>query len=401
MTSTRAGRWITQLEGYRAFIPSPLPPVPPIAMDTALAHLLSDADRALGRLDGVATVLPNPGLFVATYVKHEAVLSSQIEGTQSTLEDVLAYEAGGAGQGSSKDVEEVVNYVAAMNHGLARLSSLPMSKRLLRETHAELMRGVRGGDKTPGQFRTSQNWIGAGGGTLHTASFVPPPPSQLHDALDKLEAFLHDRDAVPPLIHVALAHAQFETIHPFLDGNGRVGRLLITLLLCERGILRHPLLYLSLYLKAHRAQYYDRLTAIRQDGDWEGWLGFFLRGVRDVSDSAAQTAQDILHLRETARAELTSANAQRMLDFLFQHPVVAVRKAQELLGCSFATADKTLAGLEDAGLVREVTGAKRNRRYRFEPYLQLFARSPLAAGDEAANAVALGAGTQNAPEGGR
>ena len=401
MTSARAGRWIKQLEGYRAFIPSLLPPDPPIVLDSTLANLLSEADRALGRLDGVATVLPNPDLFVATYVKHEAVLSSQIEGTQSTLEDVLEYEAGGLTEGSSKDVEEVVNYVAAMNHGLARLSSLPLSKRLLREIHGELMRGVRGGDKTPGEFRTSQNWIGPGGCTLHTASFVPPPPSQLHAALDNLEKFLHDAQTVPPLIHVALAHAQFETIHPFLDGNGRVGRLLITLLLCERGILRYPLLYLSVYLKAHRAQYYDRLTAIREDGDWEGWLAFFLRGVREVSDSATQTAQDILKLRETARGKLTSANGLRMLDCLFQHPVVNVRKAEQLLGCSFATADKALTELEAAGLVREMTGAKRNRRYRFEPYLQLFERSPFPVDDESANAVALQTGTQNAPKGAR
>lgn len=396
MTSTRAGRWVKQLEGYKAFIPSPLPPDPAIRLDTAMANLLSDADRALGRLDGVATVLPNPDLFVATYVKHEAVLSSQIEGTQSTLEDVLEYEADGPQEGSSKDVQEVVNYVAAMNHGLRRLPTLPLSKRLLRELHGELLQGTRGGEKTPGEFRTSQNWIGPAGCTLTTASFVPPPPSQLHDALDGLERFLHNREALPPLIHVALAHAQFETIHPFLDGNGRVGRLLITLLLCERGVLRQPLLYLSIYLKAHRAQYYDRLTAIRQDGDWEGWLSFFLRGVREVSDSATQTAQDILKLRETARAQVQSAYSLRLIDGLFQHPVVNVRKVEQLLGCSFATADKTLSELEGLGLVREITGGKRNRRFRFEPYLQLFERAPFTAGDDDANAVAMLTGTQPA-----
>lgn len=229
-------------------------------MDAELTRLLSDADWALGRLDGVATLLPNPDLFVAMYVRHEAVLSSQIEGTQSTLEDLLEYEAAAGKQITTvpKDVDEVVNYVNAMNHGLARLQDLPMSLRLLREIHERLLRGVRGAERSPGEFRTSQNWIGAGNAPLQRAEFVPPPPHEMTTALGNLERFLHDRDSLPVLIHCGLAHAQFETIHPFLDGNGRVARLLITLLLCERRVLQRPLLYLSYYLKAHRAQYQGR-----------------------------------------------------------------------------------------------------------------------------------------------
>jgi Fic family protein len=302
MKSSRAGRCVQQRAGYRAFLPAPLPPKPAIQLAAPLSRLLSEADRALGRLDGVATVLPNTDLFVAMYLRQEAVLSSQIEGTQSTLDDVLAFEAEGDDAPVPGDVTEVVNYVAAMRHGLRRLPELPLSLRLLREIHEVLMRGVRGAEKRPGEFRTTQNWIGAGGCTLQNADFVTPPPHEMDAALGNLELFLHDA-SLPLLMHVAVAHAQFETIHPFLDGNGRVGRLLIGLLLCERGALRHPLLYLSVYLKAHRAQYYDRLTAIRNDGDWEGWVAFFLRGVAEVSDSATVTARAIVELRETLRAK--------------------------------------------------------------------------------------------------
>ncbi len=240
----RDGQYVRQPNDYRAFIPPPLPPAPAIQFDAELSLLLSKADRCLGRLDGVTSVLPNPNLFVAMYVKHEAVLSSQIEGTQSTLEDVLQFEIDAHGQDIPKDVEEVVNYVQAMNYGIERLKELPLSLRLIREIHAELLNGVRGENRSPGEFRTSQNWIGAAGGSLANAVFVPPPPFEMKQALDNLEKFLHD-DSFPVLIQCALAHAQFETIHPFLDGNGRVGRLLITFLLCERGILQKPLLYLS------------------------------------------------------------------------------------------------------------------------------------------------------------
>jgi Fic family protein len=275
----RAGRVVKQPTGYRAFLPEPLPPNPALKYDGELQRLLSDADRNLARLDALATLLPNPDLFVAMYVKQEAVLSSQIEGTQSTLEDVLAFEAehGNSNNGNNrpKDVSEVVNYVRAMNHGIERLEKdeFPLSLRLIREIHAELMQGVRGQERTPSEFGTTQNWIGSQGANLNTASFVPPPAHLLMNCLGAFEHFIHQhRDDIPLLIRCALAHAQFETIHPFLDGNGRVGRLLITFMLVEAKALTKPLLYLSVFLKEHRAEYYDRLTAVRANGDRDGML---------------------------------------------------------------------------------------------------------------------------------
>jgi len=374
-----------QPSGYRAFIPERLPPTEPIVFDSDLLQLLSDADRALGRLDGVATVLPNPDLFVAMYVRHEAVLSSQIEGTQSTLEEVLQYEAHPRSRRGPKDVEEVVNYVRAMNHGLRRLDTLPLSLRLLREVHQELLQGVRGEHRSPGEFRSTQNWIGPQGCSLGEAEFVPPPPDEMSRALGNLEDFLHSRGALPALAHCAYAHAQFETIHPFLDGNGRVGRLLVTLLLCERNILQRPLLYLSVYLKAHRAQYYDRLQAIRHDGDWEGWLRFFLSGVAEVSRSAAETARAILRLREDHRSAVSSqATATKLLDLLFDRPIISVRLAEAALGCSYTTAANAISRLQDKGFLEETTGQRRNRLFRYGPYLDLFHQQILPIGGESA-----------------
>ena len=251
----RAGQYVRQVEGYQAFIPAPLPPQPPPQIDQKTLNLLSRADLALGRLDGVTSILPNPDLFVAMFVRQEAVLSSQIEGTQSTLEDVLQFEVDEKGADLPKDIGEVVNYVNAIKFGLKRLRDLPLSLRLIREIHGRLLQGVRGGERTPGEFRRTQNWIGPAGCNLHTATFIPPPVHAMNPSLDNLERFLHDTDSFPVLIHCALAHAQFETIHPFIDGNGRVGRLLITFLLCQREILQQPLLYLSSYLKARRAEY--------------------------------------------------------------------------------------------------------------------------------------------------
>jgi len=378
----RSGRFVKQPEAYRAFIPAPLPPDPPIQMDDELLRLLSGADRSLGRLDGVASVLPNPDLFVAMYVRHEAVLSSQIEGTQSTLEDVLEFEADAPGGERPKDVEEVVNYVRAMNHGLRRLDELPVCLRLIREIHAELLSGVRGSERTPGEFRRSQNWIGPAGCTLQTATFVPPPVHEMHTALDNLEKFLHGDQLLPRLIHCGLVHAQFETIHPFLDGNGRVGRLLITYILCQQGILGRPLLYLSYYLKAHRAEYYDRLNAVRHDGAWEGWLKFFLRGVYEVSQLATGTARAILQLREQHRQAITElggsgGTAVRLLDYLFEQPIVSVRMVERRLECVYVTAAKLVDQFASLGLLKEITGQQRNRRYRYEPYLALFDAPPI------------------------
>ncbi len=380
-TSQRAGRYIQQSTGYKAFVPAPLPPDPPIAYTGELQTLLSTADRDLARLDAIAALLPNPDLFVAMYVRHEAVLSSQIEGTQSTLEDVLAFEANAVRDDTPKDVEEVVNYVRAMNHGLARLPGFPLSLRLLREIHAELMHGVRGGDKSPGEFRTSQNWIGGRGSTLATASFVPPPPHELMNALGDLERFLHDtRTSVPLLLRCGLAHAQFETIRPFLDGNGRVGRLLITLMLCEDGALSRPLLYLSLYLKAHRAEYYDRLTAIRHQGHWEPWIEFFLRGVSVTARVATQTAREIVALGDAHRTAMTrNAKALVLLDALYRQPTVSVSRVAEIVGCTFPTAAKLVREFESRGWLKELTGYGRNRLWRYQPYLDLFHREAIDA----------------------
>jgi Fic family protein len=377
--TSRAGRYVKQPQAYRAFIPAPLPPEPPLKNDEEIGRLLSDADRALGRLDGVASILPNADLFVAMYVRHEAVLSSQIEGTQSTLEDVLEFEADPQSADHPTDVHDVVNYVRAINFGLARLSTLPLSLRLIREIHGELMRDTRGAERNPGEFRRSQNWIGPAGSTLNRAIFVPPPPHEMQTALNEFETFLHDRTSLPVLIQCAFAHAQFETIHPFLDGNGRVGRLLITFLLCERTVLRLPLLYLSYYLKAHRSEYYDRLTAVRHDGDWEGWVKFFLKGVFEVSQGATETARAILELREKHRALISerfpsSAIGLRLLDYLYQSPLIKVRTAEEHLDCSYVTAANLIQEMEQAGILKETTGRRRNRLYRYQPYLNLFER---------------------------
>lgn len=352
-------------------------------MDGALRVLLSQADRALGRLDGSVVTLPNPDLLVFMYVRKEAVLSSQIEGTQSSLQDLLAAEADLFDSTSiPSDVDEVINYVEAMNYGLRRLSELPVSVRLIREIHERLLRGVRGSRLTPGELRRSQNWIGPGGSGLVDAVFVPPPPEVVPKALAALEAFLHQVDDLPLLVKIGLAHAQFETIHPFLDGNGRVGRLLITFLLTESGVLHKPVLYLSHYFKRHRQEYYDRLQAVRDHGDWEGWLGFFLRGVSEVSTEATQTARRVLTLREQHRGEITerlgraAGNGHRLLETLFDRPIISVGEVQELAGTSFAAANQLVARMSELGILREITGYSRNRRFRYEPYVRLFTDEP-------------------------
>ncbi len=374
----RTGRYIHQPSGYRAFIPAPLPPEPPISLDLSLLTLLSEADHALGQLDGVASTLPNPDLFVAMYVREEAVISSQIEGTQSTLEDVLLYEINHGEYPQPRDVVEVVNYVRALNHGLERLKDFPLSLRLIREIHRELLEGVRGENREPGEFRKTQNWIGPEGCTLADAVFVPPPPHEMTLALDNFEKFLHLDTPMPVLIQCGVAHAQFESIHPFLDGNGRVGRLLITFLLCHRGILRRPLLYLSHHFKRSRTEYYDRLMAIRTSGDWEGWIRFFLMGVRDVSREAVERSRAILRLREEhthriqADLESSSANALRLLDLLFRTPRVTTSQVQQQLQCAFTTVNRLFTKFERLGILQEVTGGKRNRQFVYTDYLSLF-----------------------------
>ncbi|MBI2246638.1 MAG: Fic family protein [Armatimonadetes bacterium] len=373
--TSRAGRYMLQPQGYQAFVPEPLPPLPPVEIEP-LSGILSRADQALGRLDGVSLILPNPDFFVALYVRREAVLSSQIEGTQSTLEDLLTFEADPKASRVPYDVQEVVRYVRAMNYGLGRLETLPLSLRLIREIHAELLRGVRGGTRQPGEFRKNQNWIGPPNTPIAQATFVPPPPNEMNEALNNLEQFLNAESDLPALILCGLAHAQFETIHPFLDGNGRIGRLLITFLLVRKAVLSRPLLYLSHYLKRHRDEYYARLMRVRDAGDWEGWLTFFLGGVAETAEEATRTARAIVNLRERHRASLqqsrVGANGLRLLDLLFQSPIVTVNFVTRHLDVAFVTANNLVDKLEAIGLLEETTGGRRNRRFRYAPYLALF-----------------------------
>lgn len=382
-TIGRSGAYVRQPAGFSAFIPKPLPPEPPIRLEGELRVLLSQADRALGRLDGSVATLPNPDLFVFMYVRKEAVLSSQIEGTQSSLQDLLAAEANlFESVAVPRDVDEVVNYVGAMNHGLSRLPELPVSTRLIREIHERLLRGMRGAKLTPGELRRSQNWIGPGVAGIREAVFVPPPPEQVSGALGALEKFIHTADDLPLLVKIGMVHAQFETIHPFLDGNGRVGRLLITFLLTEQRALSKPVLYLSHFLKRHRTEYYERLQAVRDKGDWEGWLAFFLRGVAQVSGEATETARRVLLLRERNRSDITAhmgrgaAQGHRILDSLFDRPILSVADAQALTRTSFAPTNQIIARMTELGILEEITGNARNRRFAYAPYVRLFADEP-------------------------
>jgi len=378
VTTNRAGRYVKQPTGYRAFVPAPLPPDPPVQITGELQSLLSQADLALGRLDGSIQTLPHPDLFVYMYVRKEAVLSSQIEGTQSSLQDVLAAEAKILAPDRPRDVDEVVNYVGAMNYGIARLTDLPVSVRLIREIHAELLKGARGSHLTPGELRTSQNWIGPPGSTLNDATFVPPPPNEVPNALTDLEKFLHSKVDLPLLIKIGLAHAQFETIHPFLDGNGRVGRLLITFLLCEQKVLLKPVLYLSHYFKRHRQEYYDRLQSVRDTGSWEPWLIFFLRGIVEVAGQATETARRILTLREQHRLAITeklgraAGNGHRVLEQIYEHPIVSVHEVRAMINTTYPAANNLVSRMVDIGILKETTGKARHRRFMYEKYIKLF-----------------------------
>lgn len=343
-----------------------------------LQSLLSKADLAIGRLDGIIEVIPDPDRFVYMYVRREAVLSSQIEGTQASLMDVLEYEAQAEKAEARIDVREVINYMNAMAHGLDRLSDLPISRRLLCEVHGELMRNVRGGEphKTPGEFRKTQNWIG--GGSPATARFVPPPADVVGPAFSDLENFLHDDSLIPPLVKAGIAHAHFETIHPFLDGNGRTGRLLITFWLVERKILRKPLLYPSLFFKEHKEEYGNRLQSIRDNGDWEDWLEFFLDGVAQVAEQAYQTALEIFSLRRRDQQKITDNLGRRagtgliLLDELLKLPLVRIKTVEQAIGITQPTATSLLESFVDLGILREVTGRTRYRVYQYDDYLDLF-----------------------------
>lgn len=375
--ANRAGFFMNSAVGYKSFVPAELPPNPPIQYDDELQGLLSLADRKLGRLDGVTQILPNPELFVAMYVKKEAVLSSQIEGTQASFVDVLSTEYNQADDQRHDDVKEVINYVDAMNWGLEQLASFPLSLRLIRNIHARLIHNTRGANKNPGEFRTSQNWIGPAGCTLNTATFVPPTVPDMNVALGDLELFIHQEDFIPALVKIAMIHAQFETIHPFLDGNGRMGRLLITFWLCQQNVLTKPLLYLSFYFKKNRAEYYDRLMAVRKNGDWENWIKFFLRGIAEVSDEATESARAILKIKEDATNALykkdgTNSNYQRLLNYLFEQPFIKRSDVEQYLDVSNPTAGSILEVFCQMNILVDCTPDKaRNKMYAFGKYLDI------------------------------
>ncbi len=333
---------------------------------------LSRADAALSELSGLGQHLPNPHLLIAPYVRREAVLSSRIEGTKTNLADLLLEEVeAGASEQADSDVREVRNYVVALEHGIRRLAELPLSLRLVREMHERLMKGVRGDFATPGEFRRSQNWIGTPGSTPTTATYVPPPPEQMMEALSDWEHFLHVRDRIPDLIQCALMHEQFEAIHPFLDGNGRIGRLLITLFLIERGRLRQPLLYLSAYFEAHRQRYYDCLQRVRTDGDWAGWLRFFLTGVAETAREGVRRAAQLMELRERFQRRLRERpKVLALLDHLFLNPYMSVARAQRVLKVSNPTARQAVRALEEKGMLEEITGRSWGRLYLARPILK-------------------------------
>ena len=382
MQRGESGRYETTIAGgerVRAFVPVPLPPTPPIVLDASLQPVFEAAALALGRLDAVSALLPDRSLFLYAYVRKEAVLSSQIEGTQSSLSDLLLHELEEAPGSPFDDVVEVSNYAAALEHGLQCLASgLPLSGRLLREIHGVLLSRGRGSGKTPGEFRRSQNWIG--GSRPGNAAFVPPPHTAVPDCMTAFERFLHARnDGLPVLIRVGLAHLQFETIHPFLDGNGRVGRLLIALQLRDAGVLRDPLLYLSLYLKQHRSIYYDLLTRVRRTGDWEAWLDFFLQGVRETAEGAVAASR---RLSDTFAADRTTIEQQggrragsllRVHEALKEHPILSLPGIRKRTTLAFATAASAMEWLVEQGIAREITGKRRDRLFVYDRYLSILA----------------------------
>ena len=379
MKRNLTGRYETTSVGgetVRAFIPNPLPPDPPLVLQGPIQLLLEQALLSLGRLDSVSTLLPDPSLFLYAYVRKEAVLSSQIEGTQSSLSDLLLFELEQAPGVPVDDVTEVSNYVAAMEHGLDRLKGgFPVSARLIREIHSKLLAGGRGSSKDPGEFRRSQNWIG--GSRPGNAVFVPPPHTVVQDCISDLEQFIHeDPSSLPILIKAALVHVQFETIHPFLDGNGRVGRLLITFLLCHAGILREPLLYLSVYFKQNRDEYYRLLDIIRKEGDWEAWIMFFLEGVARTADSAVATARRLVTLFDEDRKKIQTGgrragSALRVYDIFKTRPILNLQEASQKTDLSYPATGTGMDLLVESGIARELTGKRRNRIFAYDRYLAI------------------------------
>ena len=382
-----SGEWIVgpRIEGeaVRAFVPNPLPPRPSLAIDPDLREEMDAALLALGRLDCVSSLLPDTALFLYTFVRKEAVLSSQIEGTQSSLSDLLLFEIEQAPGVPVDDTREVSNYARALEHGVQRLrAGFPLSNRLIREVHGELLSRGRGSELRPGEFRTTQNWIG--GARPSRAAFVPPPATRVSECMGALEGFLHDRtERTSTLVKAALAHVQFETIHPFLDGNGRLGRMLITLLLVADGVLQEPLLYLSLYFKTHRTSYYELLQRVRTEGDWEAWLSFFLKGVKETAEGAVATAQRLSRLFKEDRDRIgtlgrISGSALRVHYALQQHPIQTVLTVTQRTGLTVPTVTAVMKALEAQGVVRELTGKRRGRVYSYQQYLQLLDEGTVA-----------------------
>lgn len=370
-TDNKSGQLIHAPQGFLAFSPNPLPPV--ITFDMELALALSKADAALSELSGLGGQLPNPHLLISPYMKREAVLSSRIEGTKASLSDLLIdeIEDGAPKRSNADDIREVRNYIGAMERGIQLLSELPLSLRLVREIHGLLMQGVRGEKMTPGEFRTSQNWIGPAGCTPTTAAFVPPPVLEMTEALHAWEIFLHNRDTIPDLIQCAMMHVQFETIHPFLDGNGRVGRLLITFFLLERKRLSQPLLYLSAYIDSHKSDYYDLLQRVRTRGEWNPWFRFFLQGVAEVATAAGQQAKELHRLREEYRALLRDKpNALIVLDELFFNPYMTIARAGKVLKKTHPPARAAISVLEENNILVEVTGRQWGKVYVSQPILE-------------------------------
>lgn len=373
--SNRTGEYVPQKSGYSAFLPKPLPPEN-LELDDNLMVLLSNADTALARLDGVTLVLPNPDLFVAMYVKKEALLSSQIEGTQASLQGVLEFEANVKSHENINDLQEVVNYIHAMNFGLEKVKTTKISIDLINEIHEILIKGTRGARKLPGVLRKDQVWIGRPGETIHEAMFVPPTPDAVEGLMRDLENFIESKQKIPPLVKIALIHAHFETIHPYYDGNGRMGRLLITFYLCSVGSLSKPLMYLSFYLKKNRDRYYEILNNVRTRGDWESWIEFFLKGVIEVSSNSIETAKKIIKLKDDTRNKLLENNiggtsAIKFIDLLFARPLISSKTVAKELHISMQAATLLLAKFEKLGIIGEITGKKRYRQYIFIEYTKI------------------------------
>ncbi len=370
----RSGTYITQPTGYKSFKPSPLPPEPALMINEELSSLLTKAERSLARMNGIAHTLPDSNLFIAMYVRKEALLSSQIEGTQASLEDVFEVESGKETD-NINDVEEVINYIKALNYGIERLEKFPMSLRFIKEVHKILMTGVRGQHKSPGDFRISQNWIGGSGGDINNAIYIPPSVDDMKTAMSDFEKYMHE-NKLADLIDCALLHYQFETIHPFLDGNGRIGRLLITLFLYWKNIISKPLLYLSLYLKQNRQEYYDRLSMVRNNGDYEQWVNFFLKGLIQTAESGLETIKKILTLQNDKKKllwknKLSSPYAIGILDFLFTNPYVSIKDIEKQFFISFQSASTLVGQFEKIGILKENTGRKRDQKFLFKEYVDI------------------------------